>query len=58
MIHVLYNFLLQAESPAAATVGPGFKGIAGTSDQPIFWNNVYPRFFLSEVNLIAFLLDL
>ncbi|XWS71771.1 hypothetical protein CRYUN_Cryun03dG0167300 [Craigia yunnanensis] len=40
---------LRAENPAAATVGaPGFKGLAGTSDQPIFWNSVYPRFFPSE----------
>ncbi|XVF68634.1 hypothetical protein PTKIN_Ptkin11bG0017100 [Pterospermum kingtungense] len=44
---------LMAENPAAATVGPGFKEIAGTSDQPIFWNNVYPRFFLSEERAMA-----
>ncbi|XWS53228.1 hypothetical protein CRYUN_Cryun11dG0139800 [Craigia yunnanensis] len=39
---------LRLENPAAATVGPAFKGLAGTSDQPIFWNSVYPRFFPSE----------
>ncbi|XWS74231.1 hypothetical protein CRYUN_Cryun02cG0198000 [Craigia yunnanensis] len=40
---------LRAENPATATVGaPGFKGLAGTSDQPIFWNSVYHRFFPCE----------
>ncbi|XVF05626.1 hypothetical protein REPUB_Repub05bG0189000 [Reevesia pubescens] len=39
---------VRAENAAAATVGPAFKGLAGTSDQPIFWNSVYPRFFTSE----------
>ncbi|XP_022752807.1 ethylene-responsive transcription factor RAP2-7-like isoform X2 [Durio zibethinus] len=39
---------LRAENPAAATVGPAFNGLAGTSDHPIFWNSGYPRFFPSE----------
>ncbi|KAA3489582.1 ethylene-responsive transcription factor RAP2-7-like isoform X4 [Gossypium australe] len=45
----LHDLLLQAENPAAATVGPAYKGLAGTSDQPILWNSVYPRCFPSEV---------
>ncbi|OMO67560.1 hypothetical protein CCACVL1_20452 [Corchorus capsularis] len=40
---------LRAENPAAATVGsPAFKGLTGASDQPIYWNSVYPRFISSE----------
>ncbi|KAG4206921.1 hypothetical protein ERO13_A03G035500v2 [Gossypium hirsutum] len=40
---------LRAENPAAATFSvPSFQGLAGTSDQPIFWNSAYPRFFPSE----------
>ncbi|KAL1168808.1 hypothetical protein V6Z11_A05G106700 [Gossypium hirsutum] len=39
---------LRAENPAAATVGPAYKGLAGTSDQPILWSSVYPRCFPSE----------
>ncbi|XP_021278255.1 ethylene-responsive transcription factor RAP2-7 isoform X4 [Herrania umbratica] len=40
---------LRAENPCAATVGgPPIKGLVGASDQPIFWNSGYPRFFPSE----------
>ncbi|XVF20180.1 hypothetical protein REPUB_Repub11eG0175800 [Reevesia pubescens] len=39
---------LRTENPAAATIGPAFKGLGGTSDQPIFWNSGYSRFFPSE----------
>ncbi|KAK6271878.1 hypothetical protein POUND7_008961 [Theobroma cacao] len=40
---------LRVENPAAATVGgPPFKGPVGPSDQPIFCNSGYPRFFPSE----------
>ncbi|KAK8584522.1 hypothetical protein V6N13_138483 [Hibiscus sabdariffa] len=30
---------LRAPNAAEATVGPAHKGLAGTSDQPVFWNN-------------------
>ncbi|KAK8581504.1 hypothetical protein V6N12_071724 [Hibiscus sabdariffa] len=30
---------LRAANAAEATVGPAHKGLAGTSDQPIFWNS-------------------
>ncbi|XP_022755683.1 ethylene-responsive transcription factor RAP2-7-like isoform X2 [Durio zibethinus] len=40
---------LRAGNPAAATVGaPSFKGQVGASDQPKFWNNVYPTYLPSE----------
>ncbi|KAL4334334.1 hypothetical protein GQ457_07G034100 [Hibiscus cannabinus] len=39
---------LRAANTAAATVGPAHKGLAGTSDQPIFWNSVYPAYIPSE----------
>ncbi|KAK8679055.1 hypothetical protein V6N13_144526 [Hibiscus sabdariffa] len=39
---------LRAANAAEATVGPAHKGLAGTSDQPIFWNSVCPAYFPSE----------
>ncbi|KAE8729516.1 Ethylene-responsive transcription factor RAP2-7 [Hibiscus syriacus] len=39
---------LRAANATVATVGPAHKGLAGTSDQPIFWNNVYPAYIPSE----------
>ncbi|XVF46417.1 hypothetical protein PTKIN_Ptkin03bG0024900 [Pterospermum kingtungense] len=44
---------LRAENPAAvAVVSPGFKGLPGTLDHPIFWNGVCPRFFPTEVKRV------
>ncbi|KAE8734447.1 Ethylene-responsive transcription factor RAP2-7 [Hibiscus syriacus] len=40
--------ILRAANTTAATVGPAHKGLAGTSDQPIFWNSVYPAYIHSE----------
>ncbi|GMI92078.1 TARGET OF EARLY ACTIVATION TAGGED (EAT) 1, related to AP2.7 [Hibiscus trionum] len=43
----------RAENTAAGTVGPAHKGLAGTSDQPIFWNSVYPAYIPSEERTTA-----
>lgn len=34
------------KNPATITVGnPTLQGIAMTSEQPAFWNGVYPKYF-------------
>ncbi|KAE8700846.1 AP2-like ethylene-responsive transcription factor TOE3 [Hibiscus syriacus] len=44
---------LRVVNTAAATFGPVHKGLAGTSDQPIFWNGVCPAHFPSEESAVV-----
>lgn len=53
-IYVLCILLLQMGSHANAAWGdPTFKGLAMTSEQPLLFNTVHPRFFPTEVSFLV-----